>query len=402
MKRILLVGAREEVLKAAKNLGFEVILFEKKERVKNHIVNLVDEIYIIDWEDHDIAVQFAISIHNQKPIDIVFSFGERGVKSAALIKEKLNIVGNDLESVNLSKDKRATRQRLNDLNVSTVNFRFCECVDNIEACAHSIGFPIIIKPNEGTGSNGVTKFDSTQQLSDFIYHNKDKISMPVIIEEFLDGEEVSVEAISFKGCHYIVAITKKFTTKEPNFIEIAHELPLNLDEKLNLEIELLTKSVLNAIKHEVGPSHTEIKLTKDGPKVIETHVRPGGDKITDLLKLSYGIDVFYQTLSYLKDNNEEFNSSCLDKHSSVRYILLPKGKITKIRGIDFMKKHPQIVDFKFPYGEGDFINQVQNSKTRHGYFIIIGRDSNGLHELVNQIKKEFRIDIDETSVDFLN
>src|SRR5207244_3567805 len=90
--------------------------------------------------------------------------------------------------------------------------------------------------------------------------------------------------------------TDKITTGAPNFVELGHTHPSSLAPATLERIEALTLQVLDAVGHRYGPSHTEIIVTADGPKLVETHTRTGGDRIFEIVELVHGVDMFTATL----------------------------------------------------------------------------------------------------------
>jgi hypothetical protein len=111
----------------------------------------------------------------------------------------------------------------------------------------------------------------------------------VLAEEYLDGPEISVEAFSHAGRHTIVAITQKILGI--GFVEVGHAVPAEVDGRLERDVVDMTVGLLDAVGLVEGPSHTELKLTGAGPRVVESHNRIGGDNIADLVREVHGVDL---------------------------------------------------------------------------------------------------------------
>jgi len=160
-------------------------------------------------------------------------------------------------------------------------------------------YPVVVKPVDSGGSRGVTKVEKFEDLKAAINRalTYSEEGM-VLIEQFIDGTEYSVESISYQGKHHIVAITEKVTSGPPYFVELAHFQPAELlSDKKNQLIELVNQG-LKALDYTDGPSHTEVKLGTDGIfRIIEVGLRLGGDFITsDLVRLSSGYDLVKASL----------------------------------------------------------------------------------------------------------
>ena len=132
--------------------------------------------------------------------------------------------------------------------------------------------------------NTLTSSGALQRVGD------DQINRGVLVEEFLVGDEFSVETVSTGSRHHIVAVTRKFTD-ELTFVERGHLVPAPLDHATHESIVGYVRRVLDVLGFHDCPSHTEIMLTDAGPRLVETHNRMGGDSIMNLVQLATGVDM---------------------------------------------------------------------------------------------------------------
>lgn len=213
------------------------------------------------------------------------------VPTISYVASKMNLTANSIQASLLSTNKFLMRQAFEKQKLSSPKSICVESFDDLDF--KDLNFPMIVKPTDRSGSRGVKKAESIDELKKGIF-NALKISFEnkAIVEEFIDGIEVSVESISWKGKHYVLAVTDKVTTNHPHFVEIEHHQPSSLDDNLIQNIKTETHKVLNALGIEYGASHTEYKITKDGNVfIIETGARMGGDFIgSNLIELSTGYD----------------------------------------------------------------------------------------------------------------
>ena len=101
-----------------------------------------------------------------------------------------------------------------------------------------------------------------------------------MVEEFATGQEYSVECISYGGGHYFLAMTKKFTTGAPGFVETGHIEPAPIAEEMLERVKRVVFHALDTLEICNGASHTELKISSDGRIVlIEIGGRMGGDCI---------------------------------------------------------------------------------------------------------------------------
>ena len=171
----------------------------------------------------------------------------------------------------------------------------CMIVDS-DTDLSSVGFsyPLIVKPTDRSGSRGIYKIDEADQdtLKRSVAHAiEESFEKKALIEEYIEGQEYSVEYISYKGKHTFLAMTLKYTTGAPCFIETGHKEPAPVDPATLERVREITEHALDTLGIENGASHTEIKIDKDNIMIVEIGGRMGGDCIgSDLVRYSTGLD----------------------------------------------------------------------------------------------------------------
>ena len=159
--------------------------------------------------------------------------------------------------------------------------------------ADNIIYPCISKPVDNAGSRGVMLIKCREELKEAVrYSFANGRRGGVIIEEYLQGSEVSVEVMALEGDIHILQVTDKLTTGAPHFVEMGHSQPSCLGKKAVDSIKDLAVRAVKSLGIYNGPAHVEIMLTEAGPRLIELGARMGGDCITThLVPLSTGIDM---------------------------------------------------------------------------------------------------------------
>jgi biotin carboxylase len=213
------------------------------------------------------------------------------VPTICYIAEKLQLISNSYASSIISTNKYEMRKCFSKANLSSP--KFTAMSEFNFSNLNNFKYPLIVKPTDRSGSRGVHKVVNLVELKEAFYLAiKESIEKRVIIEEFIEGIEISVESISWKGSHYILSITDKITTNAPYFVELEHHQPSQLKDSLKNLIITETKSALDALNIVYGAGHTELKITSnEGIYIIEVGARMGGDFIgSHLIPLSTGYD----------------------------------------------------------------------------------------------------------------
>ena len=113
----------------------------------------------------------------------------------------------------------------------------------------------------------------------------------VLVEEYLDGPEISVDTAWLDGEPSVGFVARKQSGFAPYFEEVGHLV--RADDPLPRDPRLLgvLRAAHAAVGYTTGWTHTELRLAADGPKVVEINARVGGDRIPDLARLALGLDL---------------------------------------------------------------------------------------------------------------
>ena len=238
-------------------------------------------------------IDLARTLHDAAPFTAVGSYGEVEQDHAARIAAALGLPMHTPETVAAVHDKALMRERLKAAGIDDTPARNVTSLAEARAFADRYGYPLIAKPVQGAGSAYVARIDGPDELEGGFERAgtvSDFSSGTVLLERFLHGPQVSVEGLSENGEHLVVGVTAKFSEPE-HLVEVGHVCPADLDDTTRKSITLYVSSVLDALGVRDGATHTELVLTPEGPRIIETHVRLAGDEIPDLVREAYGVDL---------------------------------------------------------------------------------------------------------------
>lgn len=297
--RILVIGTVRQAHQMIQKLGHEQVLFMNSDTAKPSDVEFGYEHAFFFNKDSESQEYVAVAraLHQVKAFDAVCSFNDTTQKIAIHVADALQLsFPVSLDTLSVLYNKNKTRQVLQHHGLDDTEFETIESEAQLLSFIQRVNKTIIIKPIDATGSSGVAKIESANDVHKAIAWLKHcGQDFPVIAETFLEGEEFSVEAISEDGTHKILGITQKY--KDPiNFVELGHVFPAPLSLSQNEIIERFVCDILDALGITQGPTHTEVMLTAKGPKIIETHSRAGGDRIFELVELATGINIFEMTI----------------------------------------------------------------------------------------------------------
>ena len=257
--------------------------------------------------------------------------------------------------------------------------------------AKELFFPVICKPRDNSGSRGVKLCRDEKELQECIDEALDNSKLDtVLVEEFIEGREFSIEALHYEGKSEVIQFTEKKTTEFPYNVELGHKQPANLTDDERQQIRDIISRIAVCMHFENCPSHTELKINDRGMFVIETSPRLGGDYITSTLTpLSTGINLEDQLLHIALGEKVDTVTGRVDKASAVCFFSLPEGKVTAIdEQISEVPSWPHVHSFGLKLKVGDRVNKITSSLNRYGQFIVIGNSRAEVDELTEKYKKK--------------
>lgn len=374
MKKILIIGASILQLPAilkAKELGFYVgVVDYNPEAIGMQYADVFFHISTIDTEG---ILRTAQSF---QPNGIMTLATDMPMRAIAVTTRELGLPGISLDTAIKSTDKGEMIKAFKENSVECPWFYIATNQDQFSEIKKSLTYPCIIKPTDNSGSRGVMVVHHASEIDNaYQYSRNSSRGGAVIIEEFLMGNEVSVEAMALQGKVHILAVTDKTTTGAPYFVEMGHSQPSVLPANDLLKIKDLATRAVQAVGIETGPAHVEIMLTKEGPKMIELGARMGGDCITShLVPLSTGIDMVKATIELSIGEVPDLTPK-IQKGSAIRYLDVPQGIIRDIKGVKEALAVDGMKEVVINKNIGDSVNAVHSSTDRVGYVIAQGKDA---------------------------
>ena len=151
------------------------------------------------------------------------------------------------------------------------------------------------------------------------------------------GAEFSVEFLSLGAQHYCMGITEKWS--DNNFIECAHIFPAcRFPQQLETPLKQVIKDLLSHLEVTYGISHWEFIVTEDEKlALVEGHLRPAGDRITDLIQLSTGVSPYSGLFNGLLGYSLNENSFTPKQVALIRF-LRPENPLYEVSEIEILEE----------------------------------------------------------------
>ena len=377
MKTIAIIGAsylQRPLVERAGQLGLRTICFAWTEGAVCR--ELCDVFYPISITEKEEILRLCREEH----IDGVCTIAsDVAAPTVAYVAEQMGLPGNAYTAACKAHDKHLMRETLVAAGVDCPKYWVISKNDTsclLSLSAH-LSMPLIIKPSDRSGSLGVQKVEKKEELEPAVRKAETlSIAGEALVEEFIEGREISVEMISQNGHHYALQITDKVTTGAPHFVELAHHQPSSLPADIQKHIFAVTRRALDALGITNGASHSEYKITADGRIVVmEIGGRMGGDFIgSNLVQLSTGYDFLQGVIDVALGNPVSPVKTC-QKHSGVYFLSAVTPEVQHF--IAHSADYPEIVMAEQTSNEA---KPLTCSADRSGYFIY---QANHKFEIIN-------------------
>ncbi|MDI3406508.1 ATP-grasp domain-containing protein [Streptomyces cavernicola] len=252
-----------------------------------------------ETNDVDALLPFVERTHGALGFDGVITSCDYYLPTVARIADRLGLPGPTAEAVQSACRKDVTRHVLAGAGVPGPRFAVCTGLAAAQEAARDLGFPLVLKPVDLCAGMFVRRVDDEAELArahraltEFPVNARGQRRDPVVLlEELLDGPEVSVETVSYGGAVQVVGVTDKSVGGAPAFIETGHMFPAALAGSDADAAARTARDAVLALGLDEVVAHTEIKLTAAGPRVVEVNPRPAGNRITELVRHVTGVDL---------------------------------------------------------------------------------------------------------------
>ncbi|GIG71594.1 ATP-grasp domain-containing protein [Phytomonospora endophytica] len=278
----------------------------------------------------------------------VTSSSEYFIAAASTLAHRLGLPHADAEAIRACRDKVTQRTLLSRGGMPGPRFAAAATPAEAASAASHIGLPVVVKPRTGSGSIGVricrSLPDVEAAVSAILEADTAGLALPtqssVLVEEYLDGLEYSVEVLDTT----VVGVTRKHLGPEPHFVEIGHDFPAALDA---LEREAICDAALEALRVlglGWGPAHVELRRTPDGYRIVEVNPRLAGGMIPRVVEEACGIDMVQHVVAKAV-GRETTPRPTRARSASIRFLLAGRpGRLAEVGGVERARLVPGVTE----------------------------------------------------------
>ena len=277
-KIIMIVGAgilQAPAIKTAREMGLLTLVTDMNRDAYG--MRFADFPVVMSTRDVDGTVRVAKEFTKKRPINGVITVGTDASLTVAAVQHALDLPGNRIDVAEATTNKIKMRERLEKNKIPQPVFYPCWSYDDVTESSKMLGFPFVIKPADNMGARGVMRVNNTEMLR-FAYERAKNASPrgEIITETFMEGPELSIDALVWEGEIYITGVADRIIEYPPYFVETGHIMPTNLPERQVKNAVEVFKKAVRALGIETGAAKGDIKVTAEGAKVGEIASRLSG------------------------------------------------------------------------------------------------------------------------------
>lgn len=394
-KRLLVLAAgilQVPIIKKAKEMGLFVIAADGNADAigfqyadKSIHANITDEETMLEIARHE------------KIDGVIHPCSEVSMTVMGRINDEMRLAGISREQAIRATNKHIMRQAFEMEKASSPKSFLTKNADDAWEQFLRLESDGILKPSRNSGSRGVIKVEKNKDSKDS-FIEKYKIALKesrdnsVLLEQFIDGPEFSIEIIVWDGEVNVITVTDKKTTGAPYFVELGHNQPSCFSNTEIDELKATATAGVKALGVNNCACHAEAKLHNGTAYLMEIGARLGGDFIsTELTHISTGIDMVAAAINCALGIKPDLESKKATHAVCIRYFCPKPGTLLRITNTDILND-PRVYLWDIYHKPGDIIPEITSSLSRSGHVIVTENTPEKAIELADKLISEVKIE----------
>jgi biotin carboxylase len=283
----------------------------------------------------------------------------------------------DPETAVLATSKVRQRERFAEAGVPQPEMRVCKDLVEAAAAANELGFPCVVKAPDRQGQRGLTLVTDAREFTGAAEQAlAASRSGACLVEELIDGQEVTVNAFSVAGRFYPLTVTDRVRAEPPAFgVALAHVWPSALDPGHVAAAIETARQAADALGIADGPTYTQVVVGEHGPRVVELAARVGGGHDAELCEAALGVDL--NELALAAALGEQIPANALTplqpaEGAVTQFLVAPRGRLEAVEGVDDAEAIEGVVRVRIYRRPGHVFGPLRFGSDRAGAVQAVG------------------------------
>ncbi|PJZ82824.1 alpha-hydroxy-acid oxidizing protein [Leptospira meyeri] len=397
-KTILIIGGgllQVPIIQTAKTMRLHTVVADMNPSSIGF--QIADEAIVMSTKDVEGMVRESKKFVQNTQIHGVITAGTDASMTVAAVASALQLPGIRFVDAEAASNKVKMRQRLKEFGMPIPRFAAVWSLQDAKDALDSLTFPLVMKPADNMGARGVIKVNHKDDLTNAFRHAKRFCPTgELILEEYMEGPELSVDALAFQGQIRMTGIADRIIEREPYFIEVGHNMPSAMPKEVLDEVERVMAGGMRALGIHLGAGKGDIKVTKEGVKIGEIAARlSGGFMSAFTYPLSTGVNLNRAALLISLGETPDNLDPVISRVSIERSLLSKPGKLVSIGGVEETKKIDGVSEVFIQSKPGDIIKEPTNNIDKSGHVIIVADNLKEANLVFEKVKATIRFEVDE-------
>jgi isopentenyl diphosphate isomerase/L-lactate dehydrogenase-like FMN-dependent dehydrogenase/biotin carboxylase len=394
-RHLMIIGGglfQVPVIKAAREMKLMIVVTDYDPEAPGML--MADYPLVVSTRNVNLTVNAAKEFHRSCPLDGVLTVGTDASQTVAAVANALGLPGIPFEVAERATDKIKMRRCLLEHKVPVPGFRAVWTLAEAHQVLEELDLPLVIKPCDNMGARGVRKILNRDDLVPAFQAAKEaSISGNLIIEEYMEGPELSLDALIHEGEIHITGIADRHIERSPYFVEVGHTLPSNLSRGQQENAVAVFQAAIRALGIHVGAAKGDIKVTPNGARVVEVAARlSGGWMSAYTYPLATGVNLYKAMIEIALG---QAPSDLQPKNSLVsveRAIIPSPGKILSIQGVEDARKIKGVREVILMKEAGDMAEELTSNMGKTGYVITTAKTREEAIRINDLARKTIRVE----------
>ncbi|MCR8643274.1 ATP-grasp domain-containing protein [Paenibacillus sp. N1-5-1-14] len=384
-KKILFIEANTTgtgmlAIRKAVSLGYEPVFITRNPSTYAGLTEMNCRVIVADTNAVE-SIAMCVEEENPALVSGVMTTSDYYLEATAQIAEQLGLRSNTRETIAVCRNKARLREVLHGGKVGQPQFQVITSANQLVEIDASFPLPCVVKPADDSGSNHVrlcTTWSEVEELTVQILANQtnargQETAHTVLLEQYVEGHEYSVEMFTWQGESTCLGITEKRVTGFPYFVESGHLFSAKLPPFIEQEIIDTVNCALQTVGYQYGASHTEVKWTGERCVLIEINARLAGGMIPELVRHATGIDLLEQQLLCALGVAPVLDEIERKDHAGIHFLIAKEnGTLTDVSGLEEVRRIPGFKELAVKARVGQSVQLPQNFSHRLGHVIVTG------------------------------
>ena len=397
MKKILILGAgvyQVPLIQKAREMGLYTIVasipgnypgFQYADRV----------VY-----ENTVDAQAILKLAKEEQIDGICTTGtDVAMITVGTVCDALGLSGVSLEGAIAATDKAVAKEKYRAFGVNTAAFRYVpieESLQAVEAICEEIGYPVIVKAVDSSGSRGITRVNDASCIEQAVENAKAVTRQThYLVEKFLIGEEFGAQAFVQNGKVEFILPHGDYVFQGDTGVPIGHFAPYDV-HGLDAQVREQTELAIRAMGLDNCAINADFILCDGKPYVLEIGARGGATCLVELVSIFYGFDYYEKMLRVALGETVSFEPKITPGVPNVGMLLRSDKTGTIVRQENHNAPSDQLVEVQFDYQVGDTVRKFHIGPDRIGHVVTKGSTLEEAHAAMEAALQNITLQVEET------